>query len=226
MISLPAETTCRMRQSQMNTQNQSMLKPSGELSANGAKLGAKGRKQRQEIIRIAQEIIEVAGLDGLVMRQVANQASIKLGHLQYYFQTKDDLLEALVYELYRNDEAAVLAGYASGDIEVVFRELMDLWDGTAARIYMSIFEGTGQRSRFRDIKRLIWEEFYEILVGLFKVRHPHKSRAELLLKAKRVTAMLDGTALQVYSSIAATAGKQKKQLREAVLVDLLNIVDG
>jgi TetR/AcrR family transcriptional regulator, regulator of biofilm formation and stress response len=53
---------------------------------------ARGAARRTEIIDAAIEVMAQAGLAGLSMRLVANQAQIPLGALSYYFDDKSDLI--------------------------------------------------------------------------------------------------------------------------------------
>jgi DNA-binding transcriptional regulator YbjK len=52
----------------------------------------RGAARRTEIIDAAIEVMARAGLAGLSMRLVANQAQIPLGALTYYFDDKSDLI--------------------------------------------------------------------------------------------------------------------------------------
>ena len=62
------------------------------------KLGTKGQLRKAKVMSVAGSILINEGVDNLILRKVATVADIKLGHLQYYFPTRDDLLEALIYE--------------------------------------------------------------------------------------------------------------------------------
>ena len=53
-------------------------------------------ERKQEILQIAIEIIADEGYSGLRMRSLARAAGMKLGALQYHFQTWDELLRSLV----------------------------------------------------------------------------------------------------------------------------------
>jgi AcrR family transcriptional regulator len=67
--------------------------PSGTSGALPAR--RKGRERRQTIIDTAREMLISRGMSGLVLRDVADQLGITHGNLQYYFQTKEDLLVAV-----------------------------------------------------------------------------------------------------------------------------------
>ena len=75
----------------------------------------KGAARRDEILAEARAILVDEGLDRFVLREIAARVGILLGNLQYYYATRDDLLEALVRtELARNTaEVAALVSHWS-----------------------------------------------------------------------------------------------------------------
>ncbi|WP_329376871.1 TetR/AcrR family transcriptional regulator [Streptomyces sp. NBC_01351] len=56
----------------------------------------KGRLRRTALLDAAQRILSSSGGAELTMRTVADEAGVRLGHLQYYFPTRTDLLAALL----------------------------------------------------------------------------------------------------------------------------------
>jgi AcrR family transcriptional regulator len=201
------------------------MKEDSALSASGTQLGSKGQRQRKLILKISREMFEEDGLEGLALRRVAAQAGMKLGNLQYYFSTKDELLEGLMRDIFGEDQRTVLAGYPEGDFEGVFRHLLDIWETDIGRIYLGLFGATGRRSRFRVLKREIYVEFYELLIGLLRIRNPDLGHEELLVKAKQITAVLDGTVLQEHASDRARADVQRRELHDHVVKILMFIVN-
>ena len=59
---------------------------------------AKGRERRRQIIEAAKRQLLTAGIEGLVLRDIAEQLGITHGNLQYYFPTKSGLIEAIFDE--------------------------------------------------------------------------------------------------------------------------------
>ncbi|MEV7521363.1 TetR/AcrR family transcriptional regulator [Streptomyces sp. NPDC091371] len=56
----------------------------------------KGRQRREALLDAAERILTSSGGAELTMRTVAEAAGVRLGHLQYYFPTRTDLLAALL----------------------------------------------------------------------------------------------------------------------------------
>lgn len=59
---------------------------------------AKGRERRRQIVEAAKRRLLAAGVEGLVLRDIAEELGITHGNLQYYFGTKASLLEAIFDE--------------------------------------------------------------------------------------------------------------------------------
>ena len=53
-------------------------------------------ERREEILKIAVDIIANEGYASLTMRALERASGMKLGALQYHFRTSEDLLRALV----------------------------------------------------------------------------------------------------------------------------------
>lgn len=59
---------------------------------------AKGRERRRQIVEVAKRRLLDAGVEGLVLRDIAEELGMTHGNLQYYFGTKASLLEAIFDE--------------------------------------------------------------------------------------------------------------------------------
>ena len=56
----------------------------------------KGLARRESIVAKARQVLLKEGYPGLSLRSIASQLGISVGNLQYYFPTKDDLVEAVL----------------------------------------------------------------------------------------------------------------------------------
>ena len=62
-----------------------------------------GEARCAELIGIARDLLVEGGLDTFAMRTVAARAGMRLGNLQYYYATRDDLLEAVIRTEFERD---------------------------------------------------------------------------------------------------------------------------
>lgn len=185
------------------------------LLQNGKKLSKKGQKQRLAIISIATHLLTTEGLESIVLRQIAAQADMELGNLQYYFPTRDDLLEAIVRSVFEKDVRTISNPQVNHDLEKSFSELLDLWVAGSGLIYGLVFAATHGSPRFSQLKEEVFGKFFDYLSALIKERRPSLSESERLNRAKLITALLDGACAQLQ-----TASKRQIAKFKADVVDL------
>lgn len=70
----------------------------------------KGRKTQQQIIKAARKVFGAAGFVSLRMSDVAVEAGLSLGALYRYFDNKDDLFLAVIYDIHQDLYDASRAG--------------------------------------------------------------------------------------------------------------------
>ncbi len=67
------------------------------------------KETRQRILDTARELFNAQGLHRVGVRDVARAAEMSAGNLAYHFPTKDDLVAALVIELYELNQRTIFA---------------------------------------------------------------------------------------------------------------------
>lgn len=193
---------------------------------NEPKLGTKGRLQKAKVMSVAGSILVNEGIDNLILRKVATVAEIKLGHLQYYFPTRDDLLEALINEAWEKDEAILVSATTNEEVLTVIRALIGSWGGDRGKIYLVLTQRSLYDERFRTLKQKIYQRFYNDLMLFLKPLHPERSKQDLLRQSKVITSLMDGAMMQDHSGATRTIKKQKNDLQddlsEVVLKLMLN----
>jgi DNA-binding transcriptional regulator YbjK len=174
-----------------------------------AKLGAKGQKRRVEVLSVAREVLLRDGVDKLILRKVATLTDIKLGHLQYYFPTRDDLLEAIFCEAWEEDRTTLGGAETTEGLEAVIVDLFDGWSGDRGKLYLLLTMRSFYDSRFKVLKRKIYLAFYKELMRLLKKIHPNRPKREIINTAKVITAFLDGATLQIHTGSDGEVRKQQ-----------------
>ena len=95
---------------------------------------SKGELRMFQLLDAAETILVRDGADALTLREVAKEAGITLGNLQYYFPTRAKLLEA-IFERYatefRAERAAVIDGVE--DSREMLIGVVDYWLKTELR---------------------------------------------------------------------------------------------
>jgi AcrR family transcriptional regulator len=171
-------------------------------ATDGPAAASKGDLRRGEILTAARRILVDDGYDYLVLREVAARLGITLGNLQYYYPTRDDLLEAVIraeFDRNRSDVAA-LAGAERPPrdrLGAIVRHLIDVWAKEGGRVYVVMSMLAIHHDRFARLHREMYESFYDGLVPVLAGIRPRATPAELRRTARLVTTLIDGALVQV-----------------------------
>ncbi len=168
----------------------------------------KGTEREAEILAAAREALVGGGVDGFVLRSIAERCGMKLGNLQYYFATRDDLLEALLCA-----EASVdlrtLRARRSDDPELDFRqtigELIDRWGTAEENVYLPIGALSLPNQRLRRVWSGIYRAFYDAMGDLVERVDPGVTPEAAVTRAMKITALLDGAFIQAYMDLGPTS---------------------
>jgi AcrR family transcriptional regulator len=167
-----------------------------------------------ELVAVARELLVEGGLDAFAMRAVAARAGMKLGNLQYYFASRDDLLEAVIRAEFERDLAAVDEASAApaddASLAQLTRQLVTNWASSSGVAFVTLTTLAYHSDRFRTLNREIYESFYQQLGSTIRRLNEHALGPEVARRARLMTAVLDGVALQLHAGAGggATADSQ------------------
>jgi len=151
----------------------------------------KGQKRLLNILQTSRDILIESGYHSLTMRKIAASAGITVGHLQYYYPSKKDLLTGLLDHVIESymvelDQVRQLAGDIPEDqLEAVIRYLIND-DGTKESTYFfpelwALANHDAHASeRMQDLYRRSRTHFNE-LVSLINPKLNEKSRESIAL---------------------------------------------
>jgi AcrR family transcriptional regulator len=162
----------------------------------------KGDRRRAEILDVARRLLVDHGYDRVVLRDVATRVGVTLGNLQYYFPTRDDLLEGVVRAEFARNQAEIAALSAStrpprDKLAAITRHLIDVWAREGGRVYVVMSLLALHHRRFAALHREIYAAFYDGLLPVLRELRPHATAAELRRVARLVTMLIDGALVQV-----------------------------
>ncbi len=164
--------------------------------------GSKGERRRAEILAAARDVLIRRGYDFLVMRDIAARANMTLGNLQYYFPTRESLVEAIVREEAQTD-LQDLRSFRSGEGNEVLqlrrfvKHIVRKWRGDSGKVLATMSFLTLHQAPFRKIYTEVYSAFYEELATLLARIDPGHKPATYVRRARLITALLDGSAMQV-----------------------------
>lgn len=86
------------------------------------------QERRQEIITTARRMFQEQGYDNVPMQKIVEEVGIAKGTIFYYFETKEDLLKAVVQDIIKEDAERKLATIekTSGNALAKFKAMMGL----------------------------------------------------------------------------------------------------
>ncbi len=181
-------------------------------------LSHRGQVRRDALLATARELLVEEGFDQFVLRRVAAKAQMKLGNLQYYFATRDDLLEAVIRAEFDRDLEAVRQATtveSAEGLKTAARALVRNWTTGAGSIFGTMSLLAYHHERFRELNREIYETFYRELGVLVRRVSPGLREAEVGARARLITSVLDGVAMQIH---AGATGRRELTNRAADLV--------
>lgn len=163
-----------------------------------------GRQPRgPELVDLARSVLVDEGLDKFVLRDIAARAGMTVGNLQYYFPTRDDLLTAVIQAEFDRDLATIRGVVASTDdglVDIAHR-LVHGWCDGGSSIFTALALLAFHHERYRLLNREIYETFYAELGTVIRSADPDADDGEIAARARLITALLDGVALQIHAAV-------------------------
>lgn len=188
----------------------------------------RGEATRARILATAREALAQSGLERFVMRAVAEGAGVKLGNLQYYFPTREDLLEAVIREEGALNIAAVRAlEDEARDLDDYVARLAALLLGEYTAVSGNVWAALSvlrlHKRRFRELSRAIYREHYAALATALARFGVAGGSAAVGEKARLITALLDGAALQAHAVPHAADNPEWRSFCEHAAANALTI---
>jgi AcrR family transcriptional regulator len=184
-----------------------MGKALGTAKANSSKstkevaVRSRGRKTRQAILDMATHLLTEDGYDALVLRDVALQVGIKLGNLQYYFPTREDLLVEVTAEYFQNqtlEMESLLNSRTSAKSKLL--ALVDYylkkWAQREASLYFLTIQLAMHNEKIMIAKHEIYQQFYESIEHILEDVAPDFTPLQRRQKARLITTLMDGIHMQ------------------------------
>ena len=162
---------------------------------------AKGSSTRTRILAEARAALVARGIQGLVLREIAASCDIKLGNLQYYFRTTEDLALAVMAAEAEDDRTAMRERFdAAADPEAalrdLLRELVTRWRGESAAIYATLNVLSLHHEPYRALYQDNYLRHYALLEAAIEAARPGLAAADYAERARLATALVDGSPFQ------------------------------
>lgn len=161
----------------------------------------KGERRKAEIIQIGTDVLINKGYEAFSLRDIAAQADMKLGNLQYYFSSKELLLEAIIRAEAHKDLELIVAEISNAEdskaqILSFCDAIIKRWLGDSGKIFVLMSFLSHQSPTFMGLYKEIYSAFYKALTPILESLDPNQHAETYLRRAMLITALIDGAPAQ------------------------------
>ncbi|MDJ0788073.1 MAG: helix-turn-helix domain-containing protein [Myxococcota bacterium] len=164
--------------------------------------GGKGEATRRRIVAEARRTLIADGYDALSLRGVATRLHIRVGNLQYYFASRDELLLEVIRQEAREDALALRAALDRAEdpeagLGALVRTLVRRWRSDGGLVFIPMQLLARHKPAFREAYRQIYDAFYAEMERAIEAVDPKIEPAERATRARLLTALIDGASMQI-----------------------------
>ncbi|QIS22849.1 TetR/AcrR family transcriptional regulator [Nocardia terpenica] len=166
-------------------------------------VGAEPNDRRRELLDRLADVIAEEGIEGVSIRTLAARAHVSIGTVQYYFATKNDLLQR-VWEHVRDE--AEQRFWASGVADLTPEQRLDAAltgmliapdsGDRLSRVWLALVARAAHDPDIAALHRAQWKRLEEVLARALAAVNPARA-AESPDAAAELLALLDGLAIAV-----------------------------
>ncbi|MFG2631459.1 TetR/AcrR family transcriptional regulator [Streptomyces sp. NPDC048473] len=163
---------------------------------------SKGAQRRAVILDAAEKILFESGYGELTMRAVAVAAQARLGHVQYYFPSRTELIAAVLRRtLDRSLDRlgplfADAATHTPPDAEgLVCQLLAEHDDPQLVRVYAELWALAGRDEAVAAVLRTFYGDYQDHVARFLRARNPALLDTVCQARASVFTVLIEGAAL-------------------------------
>ncbi|GAA4687784.1 hypothetical protein GCM10023347_49310 [Streptomyces chumphonensis] len=202
---------------------------------------SKGNQRRTALLDTARRILLTSGGAELTMRAVADAAGIRLGHLQYYFPSRSDLLAALLERILADslERIAALTPNTEGhggakdrgtDGECCEADagpalesiLADHDDPDLIRLFTEVWAMAAHDTQAAEAVTAFYAAYVEQLTAFIRERAPQTGPEEARSRAEVFVMLMEGASL----FRSGVAGRPTAPTEALLRQMLLNLMEG
>nr|WP_145492675.1 MULTISPECIES: TetR/AcrR family transcriptional regulator [Streptomyces] len=192
----------------------------------GAGPTAKGLRRRNELLDAAERLLSATG-EALTLRAVADEAGVRLGHLQHYFPTRADLLAALLdrvltTSLERIAERTEPAGEAAAPAVVLDSVLGDHDEPSLVSLFTKVWSMAAHDEPAAEALRSFYADYAGHVIAIVRRHLPGLDEAEARARAEVFVMVVEGAA--IFRS--GIAGRRTSRTDDVLRRTLLTLLTG
>ena len=136
------------------------------------------------------------------MRELAGLLGIKLGNLQYYFKTREELILQVIETEAAKDVLTIEQHKQEGKpaneaFRLIVQDLATCWRGNSGVIFSTLGTLALHNKSFQQLYQSIYTKFYSALEGSLQEMNPGLSDDEIAIRVRLITALIDGSPMQI-----------------------------
>ncbi|MFJ8563473.1 TetR/AcrR family transcriptional regulator [Streptomyces sp. NPDC093514] len=189
---------------------------------------SKGRQRRTALLDAAERVLTGSGGAELTLRAVAEEAGVRLGHLQYYFPARSDLLSALLdrilaSSLERVTSLTALTARTAAHTHGTDREalldavLSDHDDPRLVMLFTEVWALAAHDEEAAAAIRAFYDQYVTHVAAFVREHAPGVSAAEAHHRAEVFVMLMEGSALFRSGLTGRRTAGTDARLREAAL---------
>ena len=178
---------------------------------------ARSRARVEAILKAAGALLGEVGYDGVTTNLIAERAGVPVGSIYQFFETKDDIIAALVERfqarIHKLASEELDAASAAWDRHVFVAKLVDGIAGiqAEANAFVCVFSGSQSHARFDGLARELRATLVGHLDRVFAEAFPKLAKAE---RSRMLAAWSDITGAMIASLDRSKLGERGKLLEE------------
>jgi AcrR family transcriptional regulator len=178
---------------------------------------ARSRARVEAILKAAGALLGEVGYDGVTTNLIAERAGVPVGSIYQFFETKDDIIAALVERfqarIHKLASEELDARSAAWDRHVFVAKLVDGIAGiqAEANAFVCVFSGSQSHARFDGLARELRATLVGHLDRVFAEAFPKLAKAE---RSRMLAAWSDITGAMIASLDRSKPGERGKLLEE------------
>ena len=178
---------------------------------------ARSRARVEAILKAAGALLGEVGYDGVTTNLIAERAGVPVGSIYQFFETKDDIIAALVERfqarIHKLASEELDAPSAARDRHVFVAKLVDGIAGiqAEANAFVCVFSGSQSHARFDGLARELRATLVGHLDRVFAEAFPKLAKAE---RSRMLAAWSDITGAMIASLDRSKPGERGKLLEE------------
>jgi AcrR family transcriptional regulator len=157
---------------------------------------AKGRHRIETILDAATALLIEDGYAELSTRKIAARAGVRPGHLQYYFRTKQDVVQGLLERYLAQATAALSARDGATRLDDVLDGMLaDQRDGDRSRFFWELWALAAHDAAVAAAMQVFYRSYWRAVVTALLATEPTLGRPRAERRAALVVALLEGLSL-------------------------------